>query len=104
MATRHADGRYRSFVSSAAQGLEVPVSAGYRVRFGIADRYEWLQGATGSLGQGADADGEEDFAEGVCIGRAVVCEGGSVFSSDGEHQLSIDGAAIDDVAAGDDRA
>ena len=31
-------------------------------------------------------------------------EGGGVFSSDGEHQLSADGAAVDDAAAGDDRA
>ena len=63
-----------------------------------------LQGAAGALGQGLDADGEENFAARDAIERAVSREGGSVFSPDGEHQLSADGDAFHDAAAGDDRA
>src|ERR1700761_7785620 len=98
MGARYAHRGHRSLVSRAASRMEVFVSAGYRVRFGIAHRYERLQGAAGALGQGADADGEEDFAEGVCVECAVAREGGGVFSPDGEYQLSADGAALNDAA------
>ena len=104
LAARHADRRHGSFVSRAALRMEIFVLAGHRVRFGIADRHERLQGAAGALGQRIDADGEEDSAESVCVGRAVVREGGSVFSPDGEHQLSADGVAVHDAAACNDRA
>src|SRR5262249_25069956 len=88
----------------AAEGLEVFVFARNRVRFRTASRHERLQGAASALGQGLDADGQENSAESVPVGCAVSCEVRGVFSPDREYFVSIDGAAFDDAAAGDDRA
>src|SRR4029077_15943146 len=53
------------------------------------------------MGKRIDADGEEDFAAGDARGRAGSGEGGGVFSSDGEHQLSAYGISVDHFAARD---
>src|SRR6266481_6418711 len=73
------------------------------MRFRIARRNEFLQIAASALGQGLDPDGEEDSAARDSFQRAVACESRGVFSPYGEHQLSADGGAFHDAAAGHDR-
>src|ERR1700760_2701327 len=66
--------------------------------------YERLQGAASALGKRIDADGQENLAEGIPGRRAVSREIRGIFSSDGQHFVSANGAALHDAPAGDDRA
>src|SRR5580700_2055596 len=74
------------------------------MRFRVAGGYERLQSPAGSLGQRIDANGEENSAQSLPVELAMAREGRSIFSPHGEYFLSTDGGAVDDAAAGDDRA
>src|ERR1700752_3793978 len=104
MAARHVDRRYRPFLSRAASRLAIYLSAGYRMPVGIAGGDECVQIAASALGEGLDADGEENHAADAASERSRRGEGGGIFSSDGQRELSADGVALHDSAAGDDRA
>src|SRR6202040_3532564 len=102
LAARHVDRGYRPFLSRTASRLAVYLSAGHRVPIGIAGGDERVQVAASPLGERLNADGKENHAahaEIECFRRG---ESRGVLSSDCQHQLSLDGAALDDSAAGDD--
>ena len=88
LAARHAHRRHRSFLPRAASRLEIPLFARYRMRLRAARGNERVQGAAGALGQGPDADGEENPAARVALGRARARQGRSRLPSHGQHQLS----------------
>src|SRR5271154_4781249 len=71
---------------------------------GIAGGDERVQIATGALGQGPDADGEENPAARNALERTGRRESGSVLPPHGEYQLPADGISLDYFASGDDRA
>src|SRR5580692_8329007 len=102
MGTRYPDRRYRSFLSLAAQRVEVSLPAANRVRFRASRGHERVQGAAGALGQGSDANGEEDSSESAEVRCAVARQSGGVLPLDGEYQLSAHGSAFDDAFAGHD--
>src|ERR1700722_10840251 len=74
------------------------------MRFRVAGGYERLQSPAGPLGQGTDANGEENPSQSFPLEVPMAREGRSVFPPHGEYFLSTDGGAVNDAAAGDDRA
>ena len=104
LAARHADRRFRSELSRAAQGLEIRLPAVGRVPVGTAGRNLRFPGPAIALGEGTDAGRDEAAADHSSIEPAVAREGRSVFSSDAEYFLSADDRRFRADAAGDDRA
>ena len=91
LAARHADRRHRPFLPRADQRLAISLFAGDRLPVRTAGGNERLQIAAGALGQGPDADGQEDSAARAAIGRAYGGEGRGGVSPDGKYQLPADG-------------
>ena len=85
LAARHAHRRHRSFLSRAAPGLEIPLPAGHRMRLGTARRDERLQGAASALGQGPDADREENPSARLSLQRSLARQGRSLLPSHRQH-------------------
>src|ERR1700690_1746481 len=71
---------------------------------GAAGGNERLQIAAGALGQGLNADGDQNSAARAAFERTVLREIGSCVSSHCKYQLPVDGFPLDYFATGDDRA
>src|SRR5581483_405927 len=102
LAARYANRRYRSFLSLAAQRMEVQVPAGRGVSGRASHRDDGVQNAAGALGQGIDSDGKEDPPERDAFRSPISDQAGSLVSPDRQHQLSVHGRPVDLAAAGDD--
>src|ERR1700704_886179 len=104
MGARHTYRRHRSFVSLAAQRLEISVPPANRVRFRASRGHERLQSPASTLGQGPHADRKENPSKSLEIRRAMARQNRSLLPPYRQYQLPIDDPALHHVAARDDRA
>ena len=85
-------------------GWKFLLPAANRVPVRAARRHERLQSAAGALGQGPDADRQENPAQSFPRRCSVAREGRSFLPSHRQHQLPADGVALHHAAARHDRA
>src|SRR5450631_2645104 len=104
LAARYAHRRHRSLLSRATKRLEIFVSAAHRVPLRATRGHERLQSAASPLGQGPDANSQENPAQSFSRQCAVAREVRSFFPPHRQHQLPADGAALHHAAARHDRA
>ena len=104
LAARYAYRRHRSFLSRPDPWLAVSLFARDRLPIRTPGGNERVQVAAGALGQGPDADGEENPAASDARRCSRSGEGRSVFPPHGKHQLSADDLHVHDSSSRDDRA
>src|SRR5438034_4315197 len=104
MGARHTHLRHRYVVSLATQRLEVSLPPANRMCFRTPCGHERFQNPTSALGQGTDANRQENPPKSLEIRRALARQSRSILPPNRQHQLPADDPALYHVAASNDRA